>query len=55
MDNIKISIILPVFNEEKYIISNIHNQAHPNFYKMKEFVIDTGYYWEWFSEDIKIS
>ena len=37
---------IPFFNEEKYIIANIHNKSHPGINKTKELVIEDGYYWD---------
>ena len=44
---------IPFFNEEKYIIANIHNKSHPGINKTKELVIEDGYYWDGYSDDIK--
>ena len=44
---------IPFFNEEKYIIANIHNKSHSGINKTKELVIEDGYYWDGYSDDIK--
>lgn len=42
MDNIKISIILPVFNEEKYIQTTLDSIINQNFNDFEVIVIDDG-------------
>ena len=44
---------IPFINEEKYLISNIHNNKnHPGINKMKQLIIENGYFWEGFSSEI---
>ena len=42
MDNIKISIILPVFNEEKYIQTTLDSIFNQDFKDFEVIVIDDG-------------
>ena len=49
----KIYLNIPFLNEEKYILSNIHNDMHAGINKMKELILEAGYFWEGFSSDIK--
>lgn len=45
---------MPFINEEKYLISNIHNNKnYPGINKMKQLIIESGYFWEGFSSEIK--
>jgi len=45
---------MPFINEEKYLIFNIHNNKnYPGINKMKQLIIESGYFWEGFSSEIK--
>ena len=46
-------LFIPFLNEDKIILNNIHiSNHHPGINKMKELIIENGYYWEGYSQDI---
>ena len=42
MDNIKVSVILPVYNEEEYISATIDSITNQNFTDFEVIIIDDG-------------
>jgi hypothetical protein len=47
------TLFIPLLNEDKIILNNIHiSNHHPGINKMKELIIENGYYWEGYSQDI---
>ena len=45
---------IPFINEDKYLLSNIHNNNnHPGINKMKQLILEKGYFWEGFSISVK--
>ena len=49
-------LFIPFFNEDKYIMNNIHiSNHHPGINKMQVLIIENGYYWEGFQQTFIIT